>query len=60
MVRYDAAFLLAHNPVLLLLTYQHNLHSLKQVLLRNRAAAMLNRIDGSLIHHVGQIGAHCA
>ena len=60
MVRYDAAFLLAHDPVLLLLTYQHNLHCLEQVLLGHGAASMLNRIDGCLIHHVGQVGAHGA
>ena len=54
----DAPLLLAHDPILLLLAHQHNLHSLKKVLLGHCAAAVLHRVDGGLIHHVGQIRAH--
>ena len=59
-VGHDAALLLAHDPILLLLAHQNHFHCLKQILLGYCAAAMLNRVDGCFVHHVGQVGAHCA
>ena len=56
----NPSLLLAEDPVLLLLAYQHNLHCLKQILLRDSLAAVFNSRNGRLVHHVGQIRAHCA
>ena len=55
MVGHDPAFLLAHDPVLLLLADQNDLHGLKQIRLADHMALMLYRIDGRLIDHVRQI-----
>ena len=60
MVRYNAALFLAHNAVLLLLTNKNHLNCLKQILLGNSVSAVLNRIDGSLVHHIGKVRTNSA
>ena len=57
-VGHDPALFLAHNAVLLLLAHQHYLHRLEQVLLGHGIASVLNSINSSLIHHIGQVGSH--
>ena len=59
-VRYNTALFLTENPVLLLLADQYQFHSLKQVTLGNGMTSMFDSRNGSLIHHVSQISAHCA
>ena len=58
MVGNDAAFLLAHDAVLLFLTYKHLLHCLEQILLADIIPALLYRIDSGFIYHIGKIGAY--
>ena len=53
----DTPLLLAHDAVLLLLTHKHLLHSLKQILLADVIPALLDRVNGRLIDHIGKIGA---
>ena len=60
MIGYNAALFLAHDTVLLFFTHKNHFHRLKQILLGHCVSAVLNRIDGCLVHHVGKVGAHCA
>ena len=57
MVGNDAPLLLAHDAVLLLLTHKHLLHGLEQILLADVISALLHRVDGGLVDHIGKIGA---
>ena len=56
----DLSLLLAHNPVFLFFSHQNLFHRVKQVLLRHVLSAVLYRIDGSFVDHIGKIRAHCA
>ncbi len=49
--------LLAHDPVLLLLTHEHHLNRLEQILLGHGLPPVLDGVDGRLIHHVGKVRA---
>ena len=60
MVGYDAPLFLAHDTVFLFLTNEHLLHSLEQVLLADVIPALLDRVDGGFIDHIGKIGTHSA
>ena len=56
----NASLLLVHHAVLLLLTDQHHLDRLKEILLAHCLAPVLDRKDGRLVHHIGELGAHRA
>ena len=58
MVGNDAPLLLAHDTVLLFLAHKHLFHGLEQILLADIIPALLDRVDGGLIDHIGEIGAH--
>ena len=60
MIGDNGPLLLAHNAVLLLLADQNLLNSFKEVLLIDVFTLVLDCIDGSLVDHVGKIGAHCS
>ena len=55
MVRYDAALLLAQNPVFLFFTDKYDLDCLKQILLRNCLASLLDCEDRCLVDHIRKI-----
>ncbi len=57
-IRDDLAFFRTHDTVLLFFPYQNLFHCIKQILLGDIFSAMLNRIDGSLIDHIGKICAY--
>ena len=56
----DLALLRAHDAVLFLLADQHLLDRGEEILLADEFSAFLDGIDGRLIDHIGQIGAHGA
>ena len=60
MIGDDLSLLLAHDAVLLLLTYKHYLHRVKQILLADILPALFYGIDCRLVDHIGQVGAHRA
>ena len=51
----DLSLLLTHDTVLLFLSYQYLFHCFKEILLVHIFSAMLNRIDGCFVDHVGKI-----
>ena len=55
MIGDNPPLFLAHNPVLLLFSDKHNLYRFKEILLANYLPAMFDRIDSSLIDHIGKI-----
>ncbi len=57
-VRNDPPLFLAHNAVLLLFSYQHLLHRVKQVFLADTVSAHLYGIDRRLVYHIGKVGTH--
>ena len=60
MVGNDLAFLLAHDAVLLLFSDQNDFHGAEEILLADIFPALLDRVDGSLVDHIGQVGAYRA
>ena len=58
-VGYDLSFLLAHDTVFLLFTNQYLFYGIEQILLAHQFSALFYRIDGSLVDHIGKVGAYC-
>ena len=56
----NASLLLVHHAVLLLLADQHHFDRLEEILLTHSLASVLDRKDGRLVHHIGELGAHRA
>ena len=60
MIGHDPALFLAHDTVFFLLADQNLLDGLKEVLLADILAVVLDGVDGRLVDHIGQVGTHGA
>ena len=55
-IGYYLPLLRTHDAVFLFLAYKHLLNGIEEVLLADILPAFLDRIDGRLVDHVGEVG----